>query len=135
MVFSQLLASPYRGSPQFILASKLKILKLNLKIWSKDVFVHFKNHIAEAESIVLAKEVTFETQPSDPLLRDLNLAKASLHNWLYAKSTHWKQRAKVKWLQDGDRNTKFFRLSAEAKSICNCIDKISVDGNLYEDDL
>ena len=53
-------APPCRGSPQFILASKLKILKLNLKIWSKDVFGHFKNHIAEAESIVMAKEVAFE---------------------------------------------------------------------------
>ena len=83
-------ASPYSGFPQFILASKLKILKLNLKSWSKEVFGHFKSHIAEAESLVLEKEAAFEAQPCDSLLRDLNQAKASLHNWLNVESTHWK---------------------------------------------
>ena len=42
--------------------------------------------------------------------------------------------AKVKWLQDGDRNTKFFHLSAKSKGICNRIDKINVECTIYEDD-
>ena len=126
-------ASPCYGSPQFILASKLKILKLNLKTWSKEVFGHFKIHVSEAEALVLVKEAAFEEQPSDNLLRALNQAKASLHNWLNMESTHWKQRAKVKWLQDGDRNTKFFHLSTKAKGIKNHIDKVKVDGILYEE--
>ena len=73
-------ASPCYGSPQIILASKLKILKRNLKTWSKEVFGHFKIRILEAEALVLAKEATFEEQPSDYILKDLNQAKASLHN-------------------------------------------------------
>ena len=127
-------AQPCSGSAQFILASKLKLLKLNLKTWNKEVYGHYKNHIVEAEPQVLAKELAFESNPSDSFLRDLNLAKSSLHNWLKAKSTHWKQRAKVKWLQDGDRNTKFFHLSAKSKGICNRIDKINVECTIYEDD-
>eukprot|EP00268_Persea_americana_P061729 TRINITY_DN7830_c0_g1_i4.p1 TRINITY_DN7830_c0_g1~~TRINITY_DN7830_c0_g1_i4.p1 ORF type:complete len:367 (+),score=53.05 TRINITY_DN7830_c0_g1_i4:1557-2657(+) len=124
-------ATPYSGSPQFILAGKLKILKLNLKSWSREVYGHFKKHIAEAESRVLVKETAFEAQPSDSLFRELAQAKASLHNWLNAESTHWKQRAKVKWLSEGDRNTKFFHLSAKAKGIRNRIDQITVDGTLF----
>lgn len=73
-------ASPCSGTPQFILVTKLKTLKLNLKSWSKDVYGHFKNHIAEVESLVLSKEIAFETQPSDSLFKDLIQAKAPLHN-------------------------------------------------------
>lgn len=50
-----------------------------------------------------------------------------------AEASHWKQRVKVKWLQDGDRNTKSFHLSAKAKGIRNRIDKVKVDGIAYED--
>ena len=63
----------------------------------------------------------------------MNLAKASLHNWLNVESTQWKQRAKVKWLQDRDRSTKFYHLSAKAKGIKTRIDKVKVDGILYEE--
>eukprot|EP00268_Persea_americana_P007340 TRINITY_DN12726_c0_g1_i4.p1 TRINITY_DN12726_c0_g1~~TRINITY_DN12726_c0_g1_i4.p1 ORF type:complete len:100 (-),score=20.69 TRINITY_DN12726_c0_g1_i4:291-590(-) len=92
-----------------------------------------KNRMADAEIQVLTKQAAFEAQPSDSLLKELNLAKASLHNWLNAESTHWKQRAKIEWLHEGDRNTKFFHISAKAKGIRNRIDKIKVDGTLFED--
>ena len=81
----------------------------------------------------MTKEATFEAQLSDPLLRELDMAKAFLHNWLNAESTHWKQRVKVKWLQEGDKNTKFFHILAKAKGIRNRIDKIKVEGTLFED--
>ena len=57
-----------------------------------------------------------------------------MHNWLNAKSIHWKQKAKLRWLQDGDCNTKFFHQSAKSRSIFNSIDKVTVDGTLYEEE-
>ena len=53
-------------------------------------------------------QTAFDDTHYDSILSDLNSAKSNLHNWLNAELVHWKQRAKIKWLQDGDRNTTFF---------------------------
>lgn len=82
----------------------------------------------------MAKQSAFEAHRSDPLLQDLNLAKVALHNWLNAEAVHWKQRAKINQLQDGDRNTKFFNLSAKSKGIRKSIDRISIGGIILEEE-
>ena len=127
-------AIPIQGNPQYILAHKLKSLKYKLKVWNKDVFGLLKRKIEEAEQSVLLAQSVFDSDNSDLHLLALNSSKSSLHNWLNAQATHWKQKAKANWLQDGDRNTKFFHLSAKSRSIRNRIDKITVDGNLFEDE-
>ena len=57
---------------------------------------------------------------------DLKSAKSSIHNGLKAESDLWKQRSKIRWLQDGNRNTRFFHQSAESRGSFNRIDKIIV---------
>lgn len=74
----------------------------------------------------------FDSNPSDAILLDPNSDKSSLHNWLKAEFVHWKQRSKISHLQDGDRNTKFFHLSAKSTGIINRIDRILVGGNLLK---
>lgn len=69
------------------------------------------------------------------MLMTLTSAKYVLHNWLLVESAHWKQKAKISWLEDGDRNTRFFHLSAKSRSLCNQIDGITVGGNLFEDEV
>lgn len=41
------------GTPQFVLAQKLKSLKSKLKTWNYKVFGHLKKNIAEAEKVVV----------------------------------------------------------------------------------
>lgn len=120
------------GNPQFVLAYKLKSLKRNLKLWNKSVFGQLKAIIAAAEERVLSHQNAYDLSPSDQLLVDLNSAKTSLHNWLKAEATHWKQKSRVKWLHHGDRNIHFFHLSAKSRGNFNRIDKITVDGSLLD---
>ncbi|WOK97079.1 hypothetical protein Cni_G05787 [Canna indica] len=45
-----------------------------------------------------------------------------------AEHVYWKQRAKVKWINDGDRNTKFFHQVASGRKQKNWISSIVVHG-------
>lgn len=71
-----------------------------------------------------------DSDPSDSNFDALQSAKASLHNTLRAQEKHWKQKSRIKWLAEGDRNTKFFHLISKIRGSSNSIDKISVNGNL-----
>lgn len=77
----------------------------------RDIFGQLKVKIAEAEKSVMDIQITFESSPSDALLLDLSSAKSSLHNCLNVESAHWKQRAKIRWLRDGNKNISCLHLS------------------------
>ena len=51
----------------------------------------------------------------------------------HQKDTHWKQRAHVKWLQAGDRNTSFFHAFASERKRRNTIKRLKRDdGSLID---
>jgi ribonuclease HI len=48
---------------------------------------------------------------------------------LVQEETYWRQRAKMHWLKEGDLNTKFFHMSASARSKVKKIEKLMSDEN------
>jgi hypothetical protein len=67
---------------------------------------------------------------SDVLVEE-NRIKEELHVMLEQEEHKWKQRAKINWLQNGDRNTKFFNAYANQRKKRNQISKIiDKDGRL-----
>ena len=128
-------AIPCSGTPQYILVQKLKCLKLHLKVWNKEVFGYLKVKISGAGQKVMDLQTAFADCPCAFILLDFNSAKFDLHNWLNAESVLWKQRAKIRWLQDGDRNTTFFHLFEKPRGIRNRIDSISEAGMLFEEEV
>ena len=46
----------------------------------------------------------------------------------------WRQRTTQHWMEDGDRNTKFFHRVANCRRKFNAIESIEVEGDLHVDD-
>lgn len=59
--------------------------------------------------------------------------KNELESLLLKEEISWKQKSRVQWLKEGDKNTKFFHRSATAHRTVNQIRKITLDGDLLED--
>lgn len=69
-----------------------------------------------------------------PDLEAINNLKRLVHSLMEQEEVRWKQRAKVEWLQNGDRNMKFFHTCANQRRKSNYIRMISdARGNLCED--
>lgn len=62
----------------------------------------------------------------------LSLTKSSLQNLLQDEKIHWKQKSRISWLQEGDKNTRFFHLTAKIRGTKNRIDKVEYKGNTLE---
>lgn len=123
---------PVYGNPQFILSQKLKALKLRLKDWNKETFGYIKNNISAVESSILHLQVSMDTDPQESTKVALDLARSALKNLLQAEETHWKQKSRIRWLQEGDKNTRFFHLAAKIRGAKNRIDKVEFKGNTLE---
>ncbi|KAG8363667.1 hypothetical protein BUALT_Bualt19G0046300 [Buddleja alternifolia] len=97
-----------RGSPSFSLHSKIKTTRFALRRWNRSKFGHCQRNISLLQNLISSiqsREPTIENRHmEDALVGDLN-------ELLMREEIMWRQRAKQKWLKDGDANTRFFHLS------------------------
>ncbi|XP_071738855.1 uncharacterized protein [Rutidosis leptorrhynchoides] len=123
-------AEPNSGSRKdCVFRNKLKRLKLVLKEWSKSHFGGLDGEIDQPKKDCLALEIKVESGLLNDIERAywLDLRK----KWLdkeKTKSNMLKQKARVKWVTDGDENTKYFHKSLKRKYNKNNIRGVNVNG-------
>ncbi|KAA3458589.1 reverse transcriptase [Gossypium australe] len=114
------------------LMEKLKILQFGLEKWANAL---------KRKKWELKKKLTRELETlliddrDDEMLANIIDTKIHLNLEIDKDEMYWEQRARVNWLQFGDRNTTYFHKSATTRKRANSITKLVLDdGTKVADD-
>ena len=96
------------GSPLRILCSNLLATRRAIQEWNKNSFGNVFEAVRAAEENVLRVESRVEHDSSKEAQIELSKVQAELRHALWIDEQFWSQKTRVKWLQVGDSNSKFF---------------------------
>lgn len=109
---------------------KLHRLKSEIKKWTKEVglkeemwITDLMDELADLDHI----EAEFPLNADDKDNR--NLLKVELTNKIHLEAISWKQKAREKWIQEGDKNSKFFHCLASHHRRANYVENLLVNGD------
>ncbi|RVW55331.1 Transposon TX1 uncharacterized 149 kDa protein [Vitis vinifera] len=118
-----------RGRASFRLASKLKLLKLRIKTWNREVFGRLEvNKNSALQQVEYWDGVESERCLSFAETEQKKEAKDAFHKWVLLEEVHWRQKSRELWLKEGDRNTGYFHRMANAHRRNNSLDRIMING-------
>jgi hypothetical protein len=105
------------GTPVDIWQHKIRHLRRFLKGWAKNLSGKYKIEKDKLLLIITALDIKAETQPLSHGEREqLRMANDDMNKLRRAEEAKWAQRAKVKHVQEGGNNTKYFHLIANGKN-------------------
>ncbi|XP_042486028.1 uncharacterized protein LOC122066277 [Macadamia integrifolia] len=113
------------GNPISRLAQKLKFVKLAVKAWAKGAFPNLNEEVDKATSnLKRVQDSIAESGMTDALFNEEADAKTARLNASKLHEKMWSEKAKIKWLKNGDRNSKFFLLSVKIRRSNNQISSL-----------
>lgn len=125
------------GSPAEVLDRKCKSTLKALFFWSRNMFsvLNERKHTLEAELLDLQNSecslVGLSSEQEAEMIckaNELTSTIARIHSW-------WKQKTKLRWIKDGDCNSKFFQAWVSSRRHHNYIHSIvNKDGDLIDDE-
>ncbi|MQM23789.1 hypothetical protein Taro_056859 [Colocasia esculenta] len=125
----------FQGTPLFILCQKLRIVKLALKVWNREVFGPIQKKVSYACDVLHQVQLELASNPmNEQLIQKEKQAREAYLTCLNMEGTYAQQRAKQHWLTQTDDNTKFFYDSIKGRRMINTIRKCRLpDGNETSD--
>ncbi|KAK3228488.1 hypothetical protein Dsin_000369 [Dipteronia sinensis] len=118
------------GPKGFVLATKLKAVKKVFKRWQKEVKLDCCS-TDSMEARLVSIEMLAKTNGWSESLRDQRRqVMVEIWDTLLKEERYWRQKARVKWFLEGDRNSNFFHMVCNARRRRNFIDNIVINGAL-----
>ncbi|CAM8916564.1 unnamed protein product [Rhodiola kirilowii] len=100
---------------------KLSQLSQQLKVWNKKSFGNVGDHLKrlkeELDAVRQGGRTNLTSEKEKSIARDID-------EWLVREEFMWAQRSRVAWLSEGDNNTRFFHLKANARRRINTISSL-----------
>ncbi|XP_070019582.1 uncharacterized protein [Nicotiana sylvestris] len=96
------------GNLMWRLQSKLKNLAHTLNKWSRDTIGDVFDTIKHMEETLQIEEEEYENDDLDLNRMALHKAQADYIRWLKTQDSILRQKARVKWAEEGDTNSKYF---------------------------
>lgn len=120
----------------YVVKEKLKRLKEDLKRWNRDHFGHIDNKIqAVREEIQKLDECDDKEELSDEGAARRREASAQLILHMNNRRSLLAQKARIRWLREGDVNSKIFHKAIQQRRVANGITGLEVDGLWCEEPL
>ncbi|XP_062014320.1 uncharacterized protein LOC133730820 [Rosa rugosa] len=120
------------GPPMFQVAKKIMQSRLSLDKWQKRTF---KGRQQQMLGIRARMDELIDVTITEPILAEKKLLMEKLQSLLSQEETFWKQRSKVTWLKEGDRNTGYFHRKAANRRRKNTLNGLFDEiGEWCEDD-
>ncbi|VFQ67857.1 unnamed protein product [Cuscuta campestris] len=120
---------PYRGGGMRGLMDKLVNLRKVIQAWNKSTFGNILKNRTKMEDILKLAEEAYNDNPTHDSNTRMQQARSDLNNCLAIEYSYWKQKSNLKWVKEGDLNTKFFQAFVKNKRNFQRIQKIKNTDN------
>ncbi|MQM10051.1 hypothetical protein Taro_042937 [Colocasia esculenta] len=116
-------------NPLIRLQVKLKNVKKMLKLWNKEVFCHVSQMVRLAAEEAERLQGVFDETPSEDNRVAMFATNAKLHIAMNKEEVFWKQKSRVDWLMNGDRNTTFYHATVNCNRKRSFIHRLKINGS------
>ncbi|XP_039041973.1 uncharacterized protein LOC120180758 [Hibiscus syriacus] len=112
------------------------LVKHASKEWEGAVCNNISDLVEALRSKIDSLEKICISNPTDNLAQaELVSSKARLWAVSRREEREWLQKSKLKWFKEGDKNTKFFHITAASRGRINHISKLKVDNSVFKNQL
>ncbi|XP_042027200.1 uncharacterized protein LOC121774379 [Salvia splendens] len=103
------LVRPTEAEGLLNLQIKLARVKKALKSWNKEVFGNIHSNIRDMDGRIVSAQADFEERPTPENRTEINKSIAEYICLLRMEEDFWRQKATLRWLAEGDKNTRFYQ--------------------------